>query len=166
MNCRHRRSAVQQRNVATLVTLYLLNQRVCRCKSVFILEGLSILALFVQNPSVNRILLVTIYVYISSLTNVMCVTNLSIEKVNTVFTCVYILGSVRTSVMCVKKPLLGRIILQYIGVYIVENVHTPALCVRNPLVDNLKSRFICVSTVENGHMLAKCVVNPLVSSII
>jgi len=166
VNCRHRRRTVQQGDVATLVTLYLLSQRVCRCKNVFILEGHTILAVFVRNPSVNRILSVTIYVYIGIHTNVTCVTNLLIEKVNTLFTYVYILGNVHTSVMCVKNPLLDRTTLQYICVYIVENVPTPAICVRNPLVDNLKSRSICVYTVENDHILAMCVINPLVSNII
>jgi len=64
--------------VATLVTLYLLSQRECRCKNVFILDGLTILAVFVRNPSVNTIISVTIYVYISIHTNVTCVTNLLI----------------------------------------------------------------------------------------
>jgi len=119
------------------VTLYCLNHRLCRCNSKLVLQGISILAMSVRNSIVNRILSALVRMYINIHTNVACVTNLSVGRVNTALACVYILDNIHTNVTSVKNSLLGRIISQYICVFIEENVHMPVICVRSPLVDSI-----------------------------
>jgi len=133
VNCKQRR--LEQKNVKTLVTLYRLNHRLCRCNSKLVLQGISILAVSVRQSLDNRIFSALIHMYIKIHTNVVCVTNLSVRKENTAYTCIYILDNIHTNVKSVKNSLLGRIISQYICVFIEENVHMPVICVRSPLVD-------------------------------
>jgi len=163
VNCKQRR--LEQKNVQTLVTLYCLNHSLCRCNSKLVLQAISILAMSVRNSLVYRILPALIHMYINIHTNVVCVTNLSVGRVNTAYTCVYILDNIHTNVTSVKNSLLGRIISQYICVFIEENVHMPVICVKKSFSRqrNLNKH---VYVLENVHILVVFVRKPLIVQVI